>query len=71
MRCCNLFLFSVAKQSIADDYDDCPSHSRLRVMFRRSTANEQALKFDEDMGPEMKKTSARQKRAEKAIHMNL
>ena len=40
--------------------------SRLRPMFRSSTTGGDGLKFDEDMGPDMK-TSGKATRAAKAL----
>ena len=41
--------------------------SRMRVMFRSSTDNENQLRFDEEMGPEMQTTSWKARRATKAL----
>ena len=55
------------KRSISDSEGGHGAGSRLRVMFRSSTAD--VPKFDEDMGPEVNtnRTSSKSKRAAKAL----
>ena len=56
------------RMSTADDSSQALApQSRMGVLFRHSTANEDQLKFDEDMGPEVAIPSFRSKRATKAL----
>ena len=53
--------------SVSESASLAGPQSRMRVMFRHSTANEDPLKFDEEMGPDVSVPSFRSKRATKAL----